>query len=221
LESEESNDDHSNQGKEAGGAQDNIRMRLTKGSTTRAPSMTRPRQAPQGARSRHAPPPTMTRQRPRPPSRPEPTTRAPTETRPGQAPQGARTRRALPPTTTRLRPLPRGSRARRIAARCTAEADEIDEGAHNEGSVDNEAKASAARRAYAACAAIRRRQGSGLRRQGQSLQRGLQWRQGCGKRRKARVHGERCRRQRQGSGLRREARSRGDSGPTHGRGRRD
>ncbi len=40
-----------------------------------------------------------------------------------------------------------------IAARCTAKADEINEGAHNEGSVDDEAKASAARRAYAASAA--------------------------------------------------------------------
>ena len=66
------------------------------------------------------------------PSRPEPTTRAPTETRPGRAPRGARTRHALPPTTTRQRPSPRGARARRIAPppRCTAEADEIDEGTH-------------------------------------------------------------------------------------------
>ncbi len=66
LESEESNDDQSNQGKEAGGAQDDIRTRSTKGPTTRAPSMTRPRQAPRGARTRQAPPPTTTRQRPPP-----------------------------------------------------------------------------------------------------------------------------------------------------------
>ena len=33
-----------------------------------------------------------------------------------------------------------------------AEADEINKGAHNEGSLDNEAEASAARKAYAACA---------------------------------------------------------------------
>ena len=47
---------------------------------------------------------------------------------------------------------------RRIAPRCTAEADEIDEGTHNEGSLDDEAEASAARRAYAtrATAATRR-----------------------------------------------------------------
>ncbi len=40
-----------------------------------------------------------------------------------------------------------------IAALRTAKADKIDDGAHNEGSLDDEAKASAARRAYAARAA--------------------------------------------------------------------
>ncbi len=40
-----------------------------------------------------------------------------------------------------------------IVARCTAEADEINEGAHNEGSVDDKAEGSTARRAYAASAA--------------------------------------------------------------------
>ena len=108
LESEESNNDRSNQGKEAKGAQDNIRTRSTKGPTTRAPSTMRPRQAPQSARTRQAPPPTTTRQRP-PPSRPKPTMRAPMETRPRQAPQGARTRRALPSTTTRQWPPPQGA----------------------------------------------------------------------------------------------------------------
>ena len=78
---------------------------------------------------------------------------APTETRPGRAPQGARTWQALTPTTKRQRPPPRGTRARRIAHRCMAEANEINEGTHNKGSIDDEAEASAARCAYTACAA--------------------------------------------------------------------
>ncbi len=44
-------------------------------------------------------------------------------------------------------------RAWRIAAQCTAEADESNEGAHNKGSVDNEAEASTTKRAYVAHAA--------------------------------------------------------------------
>ena len=55
--------------------------------------------------------------------------------------------------TTRQRPTQLGARARRIATRCTAEPDEIDEGTHNEDSLDDEAKASVARKAYAARAA--------------------------------------------------------------------
>jgi len=131
--------------------------------------------APQGARTRQAPPPMTTRQRPL-PSMPEPMTRAPTKTRPGRAPRGARTRQASPPTTTRQRPPPRGARARQIAPRCTAEADEINEGTHNEGSLDNEAEASAARHAYSGPThgQGRRHRQRGLR-QGLRRQRGRAW----------------------------------------------
>ena len=54
----------------------------------------------------------------------------------------------------RHRPPQLGAHARRIAPQCTAEADEIDEGAHNKDSLDDEAVASAARKAYAARAAF-------------------------------------------------------------------
>ena len=51
FESVESDDDRSNQGKEAGWAQDNIRTRSTKGPTTRAPSTTMLWRAPRDALS--------------------------------------------------------------------------------------------------------------------------------------------------------------------------
>ena len=54
----------------------------------------------------------------------------------------------------RHRPPQLGAHARRIRPRCTAEADKIDEGAHNEDSLDDEAAASAARKAYAKSAAF-------------------------------------------------------------------
>jgi hypothetical protein len=73
--------------------------------------------------------------------------------RPRRAPRGVGTQ-APPSTMMRHRPPQLGAHARRIAPRCMAEADEIDEGAHNEDSLDDKAAASAARKAYAARAAF-------------------------------------------------------------------
>jgi hypothetical protein len=90
----------------------------------------------------------------------------------------------------------RRARAWQIAPRCTAEADKIDKGTHNEGSLDNEAEASTARRAYTARTAAARghsgpTHGRGRRHRQRGLRQGLRRQRGRGECREAWVC-ERC-----------------------------